>query len=88
MTDEEKKSIETASALIDKQRKEIEEALGNTPIKSIRPIKKYVKENYVSKDKIREKIEEIKEWDKEIHQENSWLSPYLIELLEELLEEN
>ena len=36
---------------------EFEELFGNTPFKNIEKVKKYIKDNYINKDKIRQKIE-------------------------------
>lgn len=40
---------------------ELEETLWNVPIKSTQVIKKYIRDNFISKDKIKELIKEIQE---------------------------
>lgn len=64
---------------------EFEELFGNTPFENIKKIKEYINKNFVSKDKIREKLKELK-------QEGSYFSNGYYDsgaklILEELLEE-
>ena len=41
---------------------EFEDLFGNTPFENIEKIKKYINENYVSKSKIKDKIEHLKSY--------------------------
>ena len=65
---------------------EYEELFGNVPIKDYEKICKYIQENFVEKDKIKEKIEFYKEkcvsdsYNKGFHNTR-------VDVLEELLEE-
>lgn len=67
--------IQTILNLIDKQQKEIADEVLN------------FSNNYISKDKIREKIEELESLSKNITMQPS-IYNYEIDLLKELLEEN
>lgn len=68
---------------------EFEDLFGNTPFKNIEKIKEYINKNYIDKDKIRDKIEELnKELTNEITRNDGFAEyrEYAIEVLEGLLE--
>lgn len=69
---------------------ELEETLWNVPIKSTQVIKKYIRDNYISKYKIIEKIQDLKETISRMDIEDiaRMLREEQILILEEILEEN
>ena len=63
---------------------EFEDIFGNVPFENIKKIQKYIEDNYISKDKIRDLIKELEKQDKEIRFSKNYL---IIPVLKELLEE-
>lgn len=68
---------------------EFEELFGNVPFENINKIKEYINKNFVSKDKIRERIEQLRMSGGSNGRDNTenLVRELVSEILQELLEE-
>lgn len=68
---------------------EFEELCGNVPINDLKKIKEYINKNFVSKDKIRERIEQLRMSGGSNGRDNTenLVRELVSEILQELLEE-